>query len=360
MNEDQNPLVPARVLVPYHRGFQTGGPEALHQLVDSLRRLGVSAWLWPIPGTRGEGRVADYEQYEAPETTEIMDWPDTAVVLPETVFGLSEYWRSAALYAWWLSVDNAPYFSHRKRMSNAAVDAPRSLSKMALTRSYASSHRALWRDRRLLRRMTHLTQSEYARRFIMKNLLVRPTMLGDYIPGPLPKEVQKPKGKVSVAFNPKKGRELTKQIRSLSDQSITWLAIEELGRDGVGALLNQSAVYIETGHQPGKDRLPREAALHGCIVLALRRGAGANDSDCALPREHKVVPGPAAARDFAALLDVVLADPLHHRSLQADYRGRVLADRAAFDRAVRGIFCEGQRGVADWYIGSAAPRQFRD
>lgn len=347
---------PARVLVAYPRGVQTGGPEALHQLVDSLRRLGVSAWLWPTPNTRDRERVADYERYDAPETTEMMDTLDTAVVLPETGLNLSTLWKSATLYSWWLSVDNAPYFRNRRRMQNAVVDGAR--PSLGLLRSVVGSQRWVFRDRGELRRMTHLTQSQYAWGFIRRNLWVESTMLGDYIPDAVPRDVDKPET-FSVAFNPSKGRALTEQIQSIADSSITWMPIQGLSREGVSSLLHSATVYLETGHQPGKDRLPREAALHGCVVVALRRGAGANDRDCPLPSEHKVKPGAKAAHRFVTILDGVMTDVHRHRALQRPYLDMVLADKEAFDRAVKGIFYEGQRGISDWYGRSEVPRRGR-
>lgn len=338
-------LTPARVLVPYPRGTQSGGPEALHQLVDSLRRLGGDAWLWPWPESRDNSRVADYERYDAPETTELLDGNDTAVVLPETSLGLAGLWQKATVACWWLSIDFSPYFEVRRQRENHRLDgAPPS---MALLRAIVGSRRRVFRDRPQLARMTHLTQSRYAYDYIRSALRVTPTMLGDYIP-----DVHRLHGmkedSVSIAFNPVKGGNLTAEIRSLSDPSLTWLPIQGLSREGVGLLLDRATVYLETGHQPGKDRLPREAAAHGCVLLMLRKGAGGNHEDCPLPEEYKIIPGRTAARRFATELASVLADADHHRALQQPYLDMVLSDQAAFDRAVGGIFLEGQRGIGNW------------
>ncbi|KAL3809235.1 hypothetical protein ACHAXA_005283 [Cyclostephanos tholiformis] len=45
--------------------------------------------------------------------------------------------------------------------------------------------------------------------------------------------------------------------------------------------------YIDFGPHPGMDRLPREAALAGCIVITNREGAAAHDEDVPLPQEFK-------------------------------------------------------------------------
>ncbi|MFC3399287.1 hypothetical protein ACFOEP_12775 [Microbacterium amylolyticum] len=54
------------VYVYYPRGLATGGPEALHQLVDSLRRQGREAYLVAVPGTERAPRAQRYAHYDAP------------------------------------------------------------------------------------------------------------------------------------------------------------------------------------------------------------------------------------------------------------------------------------------------------
>lgn len=338
-------LRPTRVLVAYPRGTQTGGPEALHQLVDSLRRHGSDAWLWPWPESRGNERIADYQRYDAPETTEMLDEVGTAVVLPETALHLAGLWHKANVVCWWLSIDNSPYFGVRRLMENERADgAPPSF---ALLRTIVGSQRRVLRDRAQLARMTHLTQSRFAFDFIRTALRVSPTMLGDYIPDVPPVRPHKA-DTFSVAFNPAKGKGLTDEIRSLSNPSLAWLPIQGLSREGVGSLLDRATVYVETGHQPGKDRIPREAALRGCVILMLRKGAGRNEHDCPLAVEYKIETGPEAARRFASALGMVFADVAHHRALQQPYLDMVKSEQAVFDRAVEGIFLYGRRGVDSW------------
>lgn len=55
----------------------------------------------------------------------------------------------------------------------------------------------------------------------------------------------------------------------------------------VQELLASAKIYIDFGEHPGKDRLPREAILSGCVVITGRRGAAANDVDYNIPAEFK-------------------------------------------------------------------------
>jgi disulfide oxidoreductase YuzD len=47
-------------------------------------------------------------------------------------------------------------------------------------------------------------------------------------------------------------------------------------------------IYIDFGHHPGKDRIPREMAACGCIVITGNEGTSASDVDVPVgPRKFK-------------------------------------------------------------------------
>lgn len=57
------------------------------------------------------------------------------------------------------------------------------------------------------------------------------------------------------------------------------------GRDAF--CMSKSKVYIDFGNHPGKDRIPREAAISGCIVITGKRGAAAFAEDVCIPETYK-------------------------------------------------------------------------
>ncbi len=68
----------------------------------------------------------------------------------------------------------------------------------------------------------------------------------------------------------------------------TFVPLENMSKQEVRALMQQSRYYIDFGHHPGKDRLPREAAASGCVVLTLRAGAAQFFDDVPLAQESSV------------------------------------------------------------------------
>jgi len=62
------------------------------------------------------------------------------------------------------------------------------------------------------------------------------------------------------------------------------MPIENMPADTVHETLLKSQIYIDFGHHPGKDRIPREAAMSGNIVFLHERGAAAFHLDHPLDR----------------------------------------------------------------------------
>jgi hypothetical protein len=54
-------------------------------------------------------------------------------------------------------------------------------------------------------------------------------------------------------------------------------------------LMSESLVYADFGSNHGRDRMPREAAMHGCIVFVNMRGSFALKEDYDIKKEYKIV-----------------------------------------------------------------------
>ena len=51
--------------------------------------------------------------------------------------------------------------------------------------------------------------------------------------------------------------------------------------------MDESQLYIDFGHHPGKDRMPREAAIRNCMVMTSKLGSAGNDIDVGIPENYK-------------------------------------------------------------------------
>jgi hypothetical protein len=267
-----NPAGPRKIYIVCDAFSQTGGPEALHQLGRALTDLGHDAVMVYVPRdlkpTVSDGVInfpeliqpmpSIYARYDLPHAYRIEDQAGVAVVLPEIWPSLIEYLNRALPYFWWLSVDNA------KKL----VDSFGGIEVLRRSRAI------------------HLCQSYYALRYLADNG-IHGIPLFDYTSPDHMSPVEGPiESRTDRILYPTKGRWFTEHLRRWAPR-LNWLEISGFTPVQVGQLFRTSRLYIDFGAHPGKDRMPREAAILGCCVLTGKRGAAANPFDIPIPDRYK-------------------------------------------------------------------------
>jgi len=222
----------------------TGGPEAMHQLVHTANRIkrGSAAILyWPfVPQTTPE----PYQHYVCPKILRDQVPEDALVVLPEIWPEVAHTFKNRCAL-WWLSVDN--FGSHGQR----------NLDRISL----------------------HLCQSEYAWQHVEQ--FGERMMLTDWVSVQPSVRARQPQ----VVVNPAKDAGLLRPFVESGRFQVAEL--RGMNSQEVSDVLHASKVYVDFGNHPGRDRLPREAALAGCLVLSTNLGAARQYSDMPLPDWYK-------------------------------------------------------------------------
>lgn len=331
-------------------GSRTGGPEAIHQLVHGLRAHGVESYLVPMRGSRGKNPHPDYDIYDFEVVPGIPKNGDHRLVITEV--SPLESWReireipSEKTWLWWLSVNNAPdqrarYFSAQEKQANVQSIWRESIRRGQLAGSFrhkvrtsATEFISLKFSQSLLRRnINFLAQSDYAVDFCQTQFDKPATLVSDYLralpainPGPLRRNM--------VTYNGSRGYSLVGELeRAMPD--IEFIPISGMDYAQVCEVLTESAAYIELGHLPGRDRLPREAGRLGTPVVLLQRGAGVYREDFPLPDYYRVEFTADWASVFAPVLAGVIEDRSHAVSEQSAYREWILGDRVRFDQEIQ-------------------------
>ena len=313
----------------------TGGPEALHQLGDSINRQGGHAVMAYLTGQHalrfagdrllctprpGETFRAHYASY-APITEEEIPLNDrTLVVYPEMYPLEALQYRQGPRAIWWLSVDNALQYTP--------------------SLAYRSSAHELFGDDSLL----HFHQSCYARSYLLEQGALQVIPLYDYVERSYQlssamaaeKAAAAAAGR-SVALFPRKGAELA-QVFSNGAPDLPYRLIDGMTRGQVGEALAGSSVYIDFGHQPGKDRVPREAALAGNVVFLHEKGAGAHFGDYPVDRDYCFTLRDVHSGALRARVQEALRDYPTHLARQAPLRQRIVLERQEFDLQVATAF----------------------
>ena len=249
----------------------TGGPEALHQFVDAGQQLGFDMGMVYLPEDDPDPTPAVFKMYRPRVLKQITDAPDSVVVVPETgTLQLLEY-RHAQRALWWLSVEHFLMRAEAMRQQQGAAVSPLDFVF----------------DARF--GVTHLAQSEYARQWVAHKGAPS-LMLTDYVREEIVQRARSLRDgsrEDLVAYNPKKGLAFTQQLMAASPPHIRWQPIENMSPAEVAQLLGRAKVYVDFGPHPGRDRIPREAALCGAVVITNTQGSAGNAVDVPLPHTLK-------------------------------------------------------------------------
>ena len=313
-------------------GLVSGGPEALHQLVDALRRCGKAAFIsyWPESGQFDIPPF--YREYNV-EQRPLRDADGCLVVFPEVLLHEANRLTRSRIAIWWLSVDfyfQSLYFHDHLRR--------RDLSVRSRLRSVQDSD-----GLRAHRRSFHLAQSFYAQRFLTERRLSGPILCGyindEYVTteGGI---VNRHREEI-IAYNPMRGMEVTEALMRLAPDA-EWVAISDMGRAEVQSLLKQARLYVDFGSHPGRQRLPREAAISGACVVTGRQGSAAFVEDVPIPDEWRIdETRPDFHARFAEIASMILKDHQHQRSRLVEYRAVIRSEKAKFLDQVDRLFIGG-------------------
>ena len=252
-----------RFVVACPRGSETGGPEALHQLAAALSSGSQEAFLWdPYHADVLAEATSYYSQYG-------VQWTDSApvagdvLVVPETMGELiPRFYGHCQCVFWWLSVDN---FFVADRYPLAIL-------------------------LKIFPKVIHAAQSHYAQDFLRQQG-VQSLRLTDYLNAEFVTRFREDSAlqetaarQFDIAINPAKGFDRSsKVITACSD--LNFVLLERMSREEVINSLSSSKVYLDLGSHPGTDRIPREAALLGCVVVTNKRGSAGNQIDVPIDKE---------------------------------------------------------------------------
>ena len=296
----------------------TGGVELLQQLVCELNRRqeGISKILYldDTPEV-GWGVPRQYEKYHNPYTVNAFQGDDSIFIVPEIWAARGEkLFHNWPTVIWWESVDN-----------------------------YFKTHaRELWGSFRQNNSMLHMTQSMYAKSFLMDNCGIpenRIIEVSDYVgeaflSGKV--ELKASRRRPIVLYNKVKGLEFTNQLIEASP-SFQWIPIAGMSTEEIVEIMSKSRVYIDFGDHPGKDRMPREAAIRGCCIVTGRNGSASYPEDVPIMGRYKFERKEENIPRICSRIQELLDDYDAYISDFEQYRAMIRGERAKFEAAVGGL-----------------------
>lgn len=267
------------VICPAHA--VTAGPEALHQLVALLNQLGKPAAMVYHPFHETAQTPAVYAHYQVPVES-YQDKADTFILFPEIMPTEALKVKQATAGIWWMSVNNYTCV----RYANRFRDQLRYLKNLL-------KGKRPWSGMRALRSLQHFAQSHYAFDYLQSHHIAA-RMLSDPIPyyteptylTTLAEQRHALAREDVVLYNPKKGLPIIKKLMC-AFPTLTFKPVQNLNREQLAHAFLTAKIYVDFGHHPGKDRLPREAALHGACVITGLYGSAADSIDVPILPHYK-------------------------------------------------------------------------
>ena len=241
---------------------ETGGPEALHQLCSTLNDIGENAFIYYHDGTNNfsqinRGQVIEkYSQYNIKTcdvgSIELLDSIENVIVIPE-VFPIKviEHFKNCKIIFWRLCI-----FTHGQELTE-----------------------------QFFQKVYHGCQNDTQFNILKESNLFNPKkyfMLTDYTNESyiIEEDQLSTNRKRKILYNPRKGLKHSRIIiDKLSGKDIEIVPIVGMTNEQIKKNILESKVYIDFGDHPGKDRIPRECAIGGCVVITGTQRCGANQID---------------------------------------------------------------------------------
>ena len=306
----------------------TAGPEALHQLVAKLNELGQPAAIVYTPTHKQHTTPSAYKKYAVP-ISRYVDCKDDLIIFPEIMPVAALRVKNAQAAIWWMSVNNYTC----ERYENYWRD------QFRYFKNWIKRKRPLF-GIKTLKHLLHFAQSYYAEDFL-KKFNISSQLLSDPIPEytrleyltSLAPHLNKKNRNNIIFYNPKKGMKIIKKLMRLYPKLI-FKPLIGLDRAALAETFLSGKIYIDFGHHPGKDRLPREAAIHGCCVITNLYGSAANAHDVPIPDEYKFNIRSDFYVSCKKLIEDIFFNFLEHQKAFEAYRHAISQEAINFDQQV--------------------------
>lgn len=328
----------------------TGGPELLHQLVHELRNLKIEAYMYYFPYQENPIHE-EFKKYNIEFTSKVEDNNKNIIVVPElnNFINLLSNYKKIGKVVWWLSVDNF----YKSILSKKKVS--RILNKLSVYSDLFIKHSFEEKARKLSRKMDiseipelknvdyYFVQSFYARNHLLKKGISesRIFFLSDYINQSFltysTGENVTNKSDL-IIYNPKKGVSFTKKIISYANKRLNFVPLQNMTRDEVINTMLKSKVYMDFGNHPGKDRMPREAAICSNCIITGEKGSAAFYEDVPIPKQYKFPDETSYIPEIVSQIEACINDYKTKITDFKYYRNYIKKEKEMFINDIKEIF----------------------
>ena len=229
----------------------TGGPECIHEFVSELNKIdGVHAriWYWDIKSDPPQPE--EYAAYGCDYVTELPPDYDGVLIVPEIWANRILDYPQCTRVIYWLGVDAYAGWTPESERGRFLEDDD----------------------------IIHIAQSEYALDFLKKLGVKHIVKCTDVLNADFYADYPEEERSDVVLYNPAKATPFMHELMAAC-YGIEFKAIRGMSRAEVIDTMRHSKLYVDFGEFPGRERIPREAALCGCCLITSKIGAADYDGD---------------------------------------------------------------------------------
>ena len=283
----------------------TGGPELLHQVAADIKEtFRVNVKMVYLPILQSNPVHSNFKKYKLDYSSFIDDDEKNILIIPEPYHFLehSLKYKKIKKILWWLSVDN--YFGYKFRHNynkffRSIIKIPFNILKILNKLSdytfgiytyhdylkFIYSFSNLQKFKELKQIHLHLSQSKYAYDYLkanFKNL----KFLSDYQRDEILKNSKKiKKTKKNLICYSSKSNEFIEIIKKT--YNFKMIKLSGFNTKQMINIYKKTKVYLDFGYHPGKDRMPREAALFNNCIITNKKGSAKNKFDVPINEKFK-------------------------------------------------------------------------
>lgn len=323
--------------------YASGGPELLHQLCHTLRKLGFNCMMYYFdesnPSNINKSPTPNrFLHYNTSYVTEINDCIENLLIVPETITSPLKSYANIQKCVWWLGANNYFWF---KEISNSNYILP----TMHHWIEYILGYHTPLTFRQMNKYSSYnLGQCWYTVSFLQHKGLHNVAYLSDYINEDFilfSQNTSHTNKNNIILYNPSRNKRFVRLLKK-NAPLLQFVPIQNMTPEEVRDLMSSAKLYIDFGAHPGKDRMPREAALCGCCIMTSTLGSADFYDDVPIPSEFKFERKFKNVNAILRKIYDVLDNFENERSKFDNYRNIIKQEQAHFLIDVKKLFqCTG-------------------
>jgi len=331
----------------------SGGVNSLHNLCASLVRNGFIAAMYYFNAKPEILNSYQIKSYNVNRFNGKIDEPDQIIIVPETMIEILTTFSKAKKIIYWLALNY--YFKNPPWRSPFHLKAFRKL--ISCRSYYGYSGELLEKGKRKLNEFSkskfniwtddfiHISNSNFVANYCRHKGANETFVLFN----PIRDEFYLKKNDINlrkniILFGPKTHKLLVFFARVFL-KGYRIIQLRHIPFQKVYQLMSESLIFAEFGNNPGRDRMPREATMLGCIVFMNTRGSSALKEDYNIYNHYKIVD---KLLNYPVIIKRIKKAAKNYKTQISDFnqfREQLKNEKVIFDREVKNIFSKLLDGV---------------